>query len=1336
MNIYAKGALLGLGVIAVGVVGHRFLGNQRPPKNQAAQSKKENPPRLIDYRITKWEVSYDDAVLGHVTGIAITDWKHKQVRITLKHPKTGANSYLTAEGIESPGNENDEFALDFPQNRIVLHLHGDSPSSDRILPPDLKGIQRIDIGQEDNFSVKPSEPAMVAPVKLKLRADQAKLDLELSAVNYGALFGNWSYHADPLTQRDHTGSGRVGYFRLLNKDELEEKDGGFLGLQSGREEWWPLLTSISHVVVMEDQLAYKGSFPAYPYPTPRQTTPETRRLFIVGQNLPIYRGNLLSTIQMQGPSVKGYRVLGVSAVDDPEHAKSFPEEWKRLLQELDEPSKKNALEQDAVEVEVKLADAPMLGWQEINWNGGHGNWFLQTGDNRAEAHFVRQIHEEKTGEPGSGHVSEQTDRLYLPEQIKVEIKTRLDLPLDQIPVRVARKSNLKQVQTFVAERVLGHTDLYQTKAISLQEAGRGALHQDAELSVAVDDQLQAIVQPQDVPFLAVPLAEATVFRTPGSTKPDVLGALWKDALVTAAACGNKPIGDLSTLSSQQAEKITSVIMFQQQERNIQVTLGNHAAMLLLRAAFVEMMKQEQDRIRNIEDDDQLEAFRQWIKPQVLGDNHEYFAESGEPPAKELSFWDNLELVENAVVEKIGIAQDILLAGATQALGVSKHVGKDSYLSRIKVTAPNGKVWPSWTAFDDDFLDNSVFHHDQQAARRWRLDAVKKAITEYDRVTKTARNKAEAIGNCDIQKLLKLTGSGFTPVVQELTPQLMKLAEVGTPVHLQWVPDFLARSEIANVRTLANAVRAQKDYASLDDQMIVMAVSVTAAVPAVLRQTAPVILADFLTQATIWSATSGNEIYANVKNRDEIEFAYGAMGVLGNERLYEAELQKTEWWKSVSSIVGQGVMLYFAAPLDLLSKEGYLVSTVGRKFAAYRGRASLAAVDKGNFTAFRAQTVQAQRDFVACLVEAKGRVTAGSLASREDLEVIALSNRLMDEASAAEAKRLPVTGIHSAPDLPPLEGGISAVTSVSEPFVPSRGLPLLDAPAPGSYWIAETNGAEEVAYELGPKLGNGAYSEVYVINGVQGRAALSITSGEAVSPKKAVIKIVCQNSNVHDTDTIPQRVLRMKKAGELLEEAGIEHARILEAHPNAPKPYVIQEIVEGGDVKMFASRDLRAPRGGVPSNFPVEFQEAIVKLFRKLADKEILGTDLSIPNLYFKKVGNEWIAGILDVDLLVRGDSAQEGYTWKWIKSIRAGEEPGLWSLSEESRPGVMANAQGYWEKMFEFMYGGNDGGQFGRAYITWDSQANTYRGVLIEPKLVAKYFPDFGKGLPPTAVPQ
>ena len=135
--------------------------------------------------------------------------------------------------------------------------------------------------------------------------------------------------------------------------------------------------------------------------------------------------------------------------------------------------------------------------------------------------------------------------------------------------------------------------------------------------------------------------------------------------------------------------------------------------------------------------------------------------------------------------------------------------------------------------------------------------------------------------------------------------------------------------------------------------------------------------------------------------------------------------------------------------------------------------------------------------------------------------------------------------------------------------------------------------------------------------------------------------------------------------------------------------MIQEIVEGNDIKMFKALDLHEP--GTAQQLPIEFQEAIVKLFRKLADNRILGTDLSIPNLYFKKVNNEWIAGVLDVDYLVSANGPQEGYTWKWINDIRSGEVLGLWSLTEEQRPGVMDNRRGYWEKMFKFMYGGTAG---------------------------------------------
>ena len=46
------------------------------------------------------------------------------------------------------------------------------------------------------------------------------------------------------------------------------------------------------------------------------------------------------------------------------------------------------------------------------------------------------------------------------------------------------------------------------------------------------------------------------------------------------------------------------------------------------------------------------------------------------------------------------------------------------------------------------------------------------------------------------------------------------------------------------------------------------------------------------------------------------------------------------------------------------------------------------------------------------------------------------------------------------------------------------------------------------------------------------------------------------------------------------------------------------------------------------------QRAVAKLYRDMVLNGLVSPDLSLPNLYFKKVGDEWVAGILDVDHIV------------------------------------------------------------------------------------------------------
>src|SRR5204862_5140281 len=97
----------------------------------------------------------------------------------------------------------------------------------------------------------------------------------------------------------------------------------------------------------------------------------------------------------------------------------------------------------------------------------------------------------------------------------------------------------------------------------------------------------------------------------------------------AAKLANKENLSLEQLPNTEAEEVS----------NIKVTVGDHAAMLLLREVFVEKMRAQLDWIDGLKTDDDLRKFRDWVEPFLSGDSHAYFAQPQSPyPSIKYPYW--------------------------------------------------------------------------------------------------------------------------------------------------------------------------------------------------------------------------------------------------------------------------------------------------------------------------------------------------------------------------------------------------------------------------------------------------------------------------------------------------------------------------------------------------------------------------------------------------------------------------------------------------------------------------------------------------------------------------
>lgn len=1403
--------------------------------NLMVQPKK---PEIVDFRlITRWSVIYDDAALGRVQGTAFVDWTAEKktfrdesgsgrlvqeipgtidapgrARVVMRDPATDQEFQLVAHRIKVGG----------PNDQIVsMTLEGLSPSAPRVSPPDTTTLPHLATGDGQSVTLKLGDAEKSVPVSAKARAQAQRVDVVLRHDGSGVLSGVWSYDSDPLTRRDRDGQGRVGGFRLYNKEELEELnhppagaddplgiDGRFLGVMMGWEQWWPMPTVIAGIGVVEDQLEFRDGSPRYAGPFPEQVaagwsggpthqeyrwkTEEAQRrtLLVVGRNLPFDQGKALAEIE-GGEGISSAVLIATSKDTDipPEIAEQFKRGWSAIVTELNDKGLKVKREDvergmEAALVRVKLGDAVVPGPKQFIWGGSRRAWLLQYGNNHVALRVVRPL-------PGSisqsGALTEESEEFFLPEQVAVEVESDLILPLDMIPVRVrvgsaqeAAKSQQSGSEEkddgatpMMASRVPGEPHLYRTDFFQVGGTGSGRKSGDI-LRVTVDQRL--LIDKNKFQFVSSPLRKVVLSTTPGSDKAGRLAGLWNEALVRAAPAEalNRPpardepfrVPDLKAVAGMPSGSVDG----------IDLTVGDHAAMLLLRDNFVAMMETQLAWLDSLTGVADVRKFREWVRPFVMYERR---------PSVDLPQWDSnyatyrltwalpfglsreyrfhvgiisdankdaaLKVV-NDLDQQISLMTQLFKALPEAILnGGAAPPAPRSAFARIQVTGLDGAP----TTLYDTFVTESDASKnvDIDRLRQWQVDSAREALEKYREVVKASLDEAKEIKDSDRKELLKLTGVAFGAVITKLIPRLMRLEETQNPRALRWVPDNYARAAVLNLVTTALAAQAHEQYTDAQLQFVIMAASVALSVPAIVSESAAASIVSLAGAYVMWEANSLKEILGTHKGHADVEFEFGKAIVLGPEALAQAEARSQSWFQALLSITAQGVPVGLQAYFDTLPK-------IALEMWVFRGEQTFQRFGTGGAGAFKALAAEQQSQVMALVENAAARDAQVLPLSLEEDEALAKARQIANEAAAPgraaalapEAKTIP-----PAAALKFREAKTGQILNEIKDAEQIQDLPLVQDPAKDSRVLVKSpNGDQYVV--LGDFLGGGASAGAYEPLEIGGRKM----GGDVVIKfvrddvdKFGIVKLREEGG----FGTAIEQIERMSNAQDALKATlngpkPIEFAEILEFHPEASPAYVIQKKIkpDGVNTVMVKVKDLLeqvevSPSPGVKGKlawrplpydkltklFPVEYQRALPRLFRALADNGLKSTDLSLANLYFKRVGDEWVCGILDVDHVINVNQSLDNVTTGWIKSI----EDLPWIKSRRVDGRALAQPTDFMEKMLEFeRYGGN----FANPYIRFNPATKKYEPVFVHPDMVKEFFPDFKSNLAPEvatpAVPQ
>ncbi|MBX3493483.1 MAG: hypothetical protein KF899_11015 [Parvibaculum sp.] len=322
---------------------------------------------------------------------------------------------------------------------------------------------------------------------------------------------------------------------------------------------------------------------------------------------------------------------------------------------------------------------------------------------------------------------------------------------------------------------------------------------------------------------------------------------------------------------------------------LDMLVGDHAAMLILREAFIEMMTRQIEEVSAIRSDAAINGFRASAEiPASYAPNHPF--------------------------------------------------------STIDVKAPNGKtVFFSFSYASDDLLKQEL-GLDAAAAEAWRLDATRQMLREYLSSLRAALGVAQGIKTCgEHQKLVELTGRGFAAVNRYARSRLMTAQSIRGERDDAWKADRVARAWMAGVPVFAEALADQQSLSAQDTKVLVIAVTIgtsaAAAGGGLLGWAVAYEALFFSTVATMADvANAAHMLYTEIGHKlnttAEVRFARGAHAVLGDARLEQA-LAEDRHWAEISA----GLYLDVLPSVAFLSGTDFLKGLKdigGTSAAVYRG----------------------------------------------------------------------------------------------------------------------------------------------------------------------------------------------------------------------------------------------------------------------------------------------------------------------------------------------------------------------------------------------------------------
>ncbi|MEM1111258.1 MAG: hypothetical protein AAGI11_05060 [Pseudomonadota bacterium] len=967
---------------------------------------------------------------------------------------------------------------------------------------------------------------------------------------------------------------------------------------------------------------------------------------------------------------------------------------------------------DLVQIEASPRKGAMPGVYEFKLAGQVVTWVYGRSPNRpaayADLRVVRAL-------PDGSFIPLNT--IFESDHFAFEVELDHDINQDVLDVSIARwdpvaeqaerlsvegssSVNLKRVAG--AEGIVFRSEVYRSPAAVI-----GKMNADTNKTLNLPAGYELFVSlPVSTPIVA-PVRAYAVTRA-----PEDVDHSWWNAFSEAGRMAQIRV-DRSTPTTRLVGEIDAGGSWNNSD--VMVTLGDYASMLLLRD---ELMNQLEDQLAGLE-----------AQSRELSD-----------PDAANRWWE----------ETVGPALRF----------------RDAAIFSLPIEIDGVEASTLGAASAEVFVQQSLGGYEQDKSTLAQAAARSLESHVRDALEKLAGTDVE-----DLRELMEIIGSYVEPLKKPIIPDLVRLETIGNDTW--WVPEDLGRNHMNSIEQKLSELQFADDLQDAEKDVVIAVItglSVVASGPAVA----------FVIRTTPYAANSGvvglraaaligesmalsDSVYRKwgqyIAQRDEVRFARGTLGVLSHERFDDAVAKQKPGWMLVAEI-SAGVIgfsaeaIAFGQAFRLSAKNlTYFSSPIKDMFPAVSdGAAPIIPVPpQALVTPAQIQSIDDARVLNQLLdtVEAGG-LDAFRLLTREEHDRLIAVMSIFDEADQAAFNRF----------LP--EGLLTRAQRVGQALQDEIQLRNLDS---ARWWDEEVSrfkemgtvlddervitterplwfpgesgdglqldarnaaGGQQESLALGARLGEGSAA---VVHEIQGRRDVIAKLYKArKGPDQAIedVEQTIETSQKLAAADIPHLAV-MGKGRQTLRKFGSTKGNEL--------VFALQERLPDGarTIKYRRVRSETSASGYVMRGFqiagldpqmkrlPRAYQHAMLRLFKKLAEANLIWEDVHLGNVYFFRRGLYWEAGLLDLDRIHDFGSPTEDLLGlgRIIDQMSTGNH-GVNSLRRESllidpdRWGRWLDADFFMQKMLEH-----------KNYVYYDANTKTWLSNYMDLELVERYFPNF-----------